>query len=65
MVPLKYLSNFWRTLKITSINCEINLDLNYSKKSVIVDTDVAYQGAALSTTDTKTLCFSCNLINSR
>ena len=24
MVPLKYLSNFWRTLKIPLINCEIN-----------------------------------------
>ena len=27
MVPLKYLSNFWRTLKIPLINCEINLIL--------------------------------------
>ena len=27
MVPLKYLSNFWRTLKIPLINCEINLVL--------------------------------------
>ena len=24
-VPLKYLSNFWRTLDIPSINCEVNL----------------------------------------
>ena len=24
-VPLKYLSNFWRTLEIPLINCEINL----------------------------------------
>ena len=24
MVPLKYLSNFWRTLKMPIINCEIN-----------------------------------------
>ena len=23
-VPLKYLSNFWRTLEIPLINCEIN-----------------------------------------
>ena len=30
-VALKYLSNFWRTLKISWINCEINLDLNWSK----------------------------------
>ena len=27
MVPLKYLSNFWRTLEMRLINCEINLIL--------------------------------------
>ena len=27
-IPLKYLSNFWRTLEMPLINCEINLDLN-------------------------------------
>ena len=27
MVPLKYLSNFWRTLEMALINCEINLIL--------------------------------------
>ena len=36
MVPLKYLSNFWRTLEMSLINCEINLNLNWSKKCVIV-----------------------------
>ena len=25
MVPLKYLSNFWRTLEMPLINCEVNL----------------------------------------
>ena len=25
MVPLKYLSNFWRTLEMSLINCEVNL----------------------------------------
>ena len=35
------------------INCEINLDLNCSKKCVIVATTVADQGATFSTTDTK------------
>ena len=24
-VPLKYLSNFWRTLQMSLINCEVNL----------------------------------------
>ena len=27
MVPLKYLSNFWRTLEMLLINCEVKLDL--------------------------------------
>ena len=27
MVPLKYLSNFWRTLEMSFINCEVNLIL--------------------------------------
>ena len=27
MVPLKYLSNFWRSLEMPLINCEINLVL--------------------------------------
>ena len=32
MLPLKYLSIFWRTLEMPLIYCEINLDLNWSKK---------------------------------
>ena len=32
MVPLKYLSNFWRTLEMPLINYEINLILNWSAK---------------------------------
>ena len=35
------------------INCEINLDLNWSKKCVIVVTDVADQGETFSISDTK------------
>ena len=27
VVPLKYLSNFWRTLDIPQINCEVSLTL--------------------------------------
>ena len=27
IVPLKYLSNFWRTLDMPLINCEVNLEL--------------------------------------
>ena len=34
-VLLKYLSNFWRTLKIVLINCEVNLILTWSSNWVI------------------------------
>ena len=37
MVPLKFLSNFWRAFEMCLINCEINLDLNWSKKFLIVN----------------------------
>ena len=40
-VPLKYLSNFWRSLEIPVINCKIHLELNWSKdciRSTIGDT---------------------------
>ena len=30
MVPSKYLSNFWRTLEMPLINCEVNLILTWS-----------------------------------
>ena len=53
MVPLKYLSSFWRTLEMSLIKCEIHLDLNWSKKCVIVDTAVAGRCPKFSITDTK------------
>ena len=34
-VPLKYLSNFWRTLEMPLINCKIHLELNWSKDCVM------------------------------
>ena len=37
IVPLKYLSNFWRTLEMPSINCEVNLILTWSKDCVITN----------------------------
>ena len=38
MVPLKYLSNFWRTLEMPLINCEVNLILTWSSSCVLVAT---------------------------
>ena len=37
MVPLKYLSNFWRTLEMPLINCEVNLILTSSSTCVITN----------------------------
>ena len=36
MVSLKCLSNFWRTLKMSLINCEVDLILNWSADCVII-----------------------------
>ena len=53
MVPLKYLSNFWRTLEMSLINCEVNVILTWSVNCVIVSTDVENQIATFAITDTK------------
>ena len=34
-VPLKYLSNFWRTLDVPLINCEISLTLSWSQNFIV------------------------------
>ena len=34
-LPLKYLSNFWTSLKMSLINCKIYLELNWSKDCVM------------------------------
>ena len=41
VIPLKHLSNFWRTLNIPLINCEIELILTWSKNCVLADMTVA------------------------
>ena len=53
MVPLNHLSNFWRTLEIPLINCEVNLMLTWSENCAIISTDVANQIATFAITDTK------------
>ena len=53
MVPLKCLSNFWRTLEMPLTNCEINLTLTWSTNCIIVSTNVANQNATFKITDTK------------
>ena len=50
MVPLKYLSNFWRTLEMPLINCEVNLSLIWSSACVITNSTGA---GTFEITDTK------------
>ena len=52
MVLMKYLSNFWRTLETSLINCEINLILTWSANCVISNA-APNQAATFSITDTK------------
>ena len=37
MVPLKYLSNFWRPLEMPLINCKVNLMSTWSPTCVITN----------------------------
>ena len=40
MVPLKCLSNFWRTTEMLLINCEVNLVLTWSSTCFITNSTV-------------------------
>ena len=51
MGPLKYLSNFWRTLEMSLNNCEINLILTWTEKCVLPN--VANQEITFEITDTE------------
>ena len=57
MIPLKYLSNFWRTLEMSLIDCEDTLDLNWSENCFIVATNVAAQATTFSITLIQNLMF--------
>ena len=59
-VPLKYMSNFLRTLEMPSINCEINLILTWLVNCVITNSTGARTFAI-----TNTLCSCSNFTNSR
>ena len=55
VIPLKHLSNFWRSLNIPLINCEVELILTWSKNCVLADmtANVSPSGATFKITDTK------------
>ena len=52
-VPLKYLSNFWKSLKMPSINCKVELSLkwieNCESTAAAIDADADATGADSAT----------------
>ena len=52
-IPLKYLSNFRRTLKIPLINCEVNLILTWSGNCILISGGTDNQLPTFGITDTK------------
>ena len=59
MVSLNSLSNFWKTLKMSLINCEVNLVLTLSENCVVV-----YAICRIWSNWNKTLCSSSYFISS-
>ena len=55
VIPLKHLSNFWISLNIPLINCEVELILTWSENCVLADmtANVTPSGAIFKITDTK------------
>ena len=53
MVPLKCLSNFWRTLEMPLINSEVNLVLTLSPNCVLIATAIQNQAVTFEMTDAK------------
>ena len=53
MIPLKYLSNFWRALEMLLSNFDITLPLIFSTKSILVAAAAANQARKLRITNTK------------
>ena len=52
-VAVKYLNNFWRTSEIPLVNCEISLQLKWSKDFFSVAGTAANQMPTFPITDTK------------
>ena len=52
MVPLKYLSNFWRTLQMPLIDFEVELIWTGSANYVVISTNIANQNPTFTITET-------------
>ena len=64
--PLKYLTNFWKTLEMLLINCKLSLNLTWSEDCVISSAIGKTKFGNLKTKfEGKTLRFSFHFTNSR
>ena len=61
-VPLKYLSNFWRSLKMPLINCKVELSLSWYPNCILTSLNNAL---TFKITDCEALCSNCDFINRR
>ena len=50
---MKYLSNFWRSLNLPLINCEVELDLSWEKESILAEHNNNIAGIDFRITSTK------------
>ena len=57
MAPLKYLTNFWRTLEMPwnswNNSLKVNLIMNWSANCFIIYTDIGNQNLTFAITETK------------
>ena len=52
IVPLKYISNFFRSLEMSLINCKINLELNWNNDCIIYGDDTYAGGDNANNSET-------------
>ena len=52
-IPIKYLSNFWRSLDLFFINCEVEFDLEWSRNCVLIGKDDHITNVGFKITSTK------------
>ena len=52
-IPLKYSSNFWRSLDLPLINCEVELALSCKTDSLLIEHNINITGVIFMITSTK------------
>ena len=65
VVPLKYSSNFFRSLVMLLINCKIHLELSWKNNCVMSTVGDNDNKTTFQITSTKIICSNCHFINQR